>query len=270
MNNNKIEDILDCCIAEVSMGKTAEEALRQYPEVADDIRLMLTLACELRKLPGPSTSVSGLIRTMAKLSVQQTGKKTTAQRRKITLLSHSVLIRAAAVILIFFVAGWTTVTSSAQALPGDFLYPIKLFSERVRFFLAMKQENKAELCIVFSEERVKELVKRHSKGGGLNKRLLAAMLNEAKMALDAGSELPEVSRDLLNSRVALLSQFQKQTLEQLEKRASPEEKQDLKTYLDICCLRCTWMEQRIDGSAPDSAQPQSKQRQGCWDTCPRQ
>jgi len=267
--NTKIEDILEHCIAEVRMGKTPEETLRQYPDVADDIRPMLTLACELQKLPGPSTSVNGLIRTMAKLSVQQTGMKTTAQRRKITLLSHSVLIRAAAVILIVFLAGWTTVASSAQALPGDLLYPIKLFSERVRFCLAINQESKAELCIVFAEERVKELVKRHSKGGGLNKKLLAAMLNEAKMALDAGPELTEVSRGLLNCRVAFLSQFQKHTLEQLEKRASPEEKQDLKKYLDICCLRCSWMQQRMGGSEPDSAQPQSEQIRGCWDMCPR-
>ncbi len=267
--NTKIEDILEHCIAEVRMGKTPEETLRQYPDVADDIRPMLTLACELQKLPGPSTSVSGLIRTMAKLSVQQTGTKATAQRRKITLFSRPVLIRAAAVTLIVFVAGWTTVASSAQALPGDLLYPIKLFSERVRFCLAINQESKAELCIVFAEERVKELVKRHSKGGGLNKKLLAAMLNEAKMALDAGPELPEVSRDLLNSRVASLSQFQKHTLEQLEKRVSPEEKQDLKAYLDICCLRCCWMQQRMGGSEPDSAQQQSEQRRGCWDMCPR-
>ena len=267
--NTKIEDILNHCIAEVRMGKTPEETLRQYPDVADDIRPLLAMACKLRKLPGPSTSVSGLIRTMAKLSVQQTSMKTTAKHGKITFFCRPVLARVAAVILIGFLAGWTTVASSAQALPGDLLYPIKLFSERVRFFLAIKQENKAELCIVFAEERVKELVKRHSKGGGLNKRLLAAMLNEAKMALDASIELPEVSRGLLNSRVASLSQFQKYTLEQLEKRASPEEKQDLKTYLDICCLRCCWMQERMGGSEPDLAQPQSEQRRGCWDMCPK-
>jgi len=251
------------------MGKTPEEALRQYPDVADDIRPLLATACELQKLPGPSASVSALIRTMTKLSVQQAGTETIAQRRKITLFSRPVLVRVAAVILIVSIAGWTTVASSAQALPGDLLYPIKLFSERVRFFLAVRQENKAQLCIVFAEERVKELVKRHSEGGGLNKRLLAAMLNEAKMALDASIELPEVSRGLLNSRVASLSQFQKYTLEQLEKRASPKEKQDLKTYLDICCLRCCWMQERIGGSEPDLAKPQSEQRQGCWDMCPK-
>lgn len=267
--NSKIEDILEHCIAEVRMGKTPEETLRQYPDVADDIRPLLAMACELRKLPGPSTSVSGLIRTMAKLSVQQAGTKTTTKHRKVTLFSRPVLIRAAAVTLIVFVAGWTTVASSAQALPGDLLYPIKLFSEQVRFFLAINQESKAELCIVFAEERVKELVKRHSKGGGLNKKLLAAMLNEAKMALDASPELTEVSRGLLNSRLVFLSQFQKHTLEQLEKRASPEEKQDLKKYLDICCLRISWMQQRMGDSEPDSAQPQSEQRRGCWDMCPR-
>ncbi len=251
------------------MGKTPEEILRQYPDVADDIRPLLAIACQLQKLPGPSASVSGLIRTMTKLSVQQAGTKTTAKHGKITFFGRSVLVRVAAVILIVFIAGWTTVASSAQALPGDILYPIKLFSERVRFFLAIDQENKAELRIVFAEERVKELVKRHSEGGGLNKRLLAAMLNEAKMALDAGLELPEVSRGLLNCRVASLSQFQKYTLEQLEKRASPEEKQDLKAYLDICCLRCCWMQERMGGSEPDLAQPQSQQRQGCWDMCPK-
>lgn len=245
--NTELTDILDRCIAEIRAGKAPDDTLRQYPDVADEIRPLLAIACELQRLPEPGASVGGVARAMAKLSGQQTNTKSYTDRGRIALLSGPVLARAAAVVLIVFLAGWTTIASSAQALPGDLLYPVKLFSERVRFYLAINEESKAELRVVFSEERVKELVKSYSNGEGLDKTLLAAMLNEAQMALDAGPELPAVSRDLLNWRVAFLSKFQKHTLEQIEKRANPKEKQDLKAYLDICCRRCCSVPETPDG-----------------------
>ncbi len=256
--NAEIADILDHCIAEVRRGKAPEDMLRQYPDVADEIRPLLATAFELRKLPGPTASVGGLIRTMAKLSAQQTSTNKRAKHGKITFFCGPVLARVAAIILIGLLAGWTSIACSAQALPGDLLYPIKLFSERVRFCLAINEESKSELHIVFAEKRVKELVKRYNNGDGLDKRLLTAMLNEAQMALDAGPELTEVSRGLLNSRVVFLSKFQKHTLEQLEKRASPEDKKDLKAYLDICCRRCCSVQERLGGFEPDSGQPESE------------
>jgi hypothetical protein len=264
--NIKIEDILDRCIAEVKMGKTPDEALQQYPEAADDIRPLLAVACELQKLPTPSTSASGLIRTMAKLSVQQT--EATAQRRKTTLFSRPVLIRAVAVILIVFIAGWTTVTSSAQTLPGDLLYPLKLFTERVRFLLTINYEDKAELRIVFSEERLKELIKKHGKGKGIDKTLLYAMLDEAKMALDAGAKLPEVSRGLLISRVANLSEFQEKTLEQLKNHASPIEQEELMPFMDMCQRRCNWMREMMGDTDSGPMGPPAKMMQQWMKMCP--
>ncbi len=266
--NAKIEDILDSCIAEIRMGKTAEESLREYPEVVDDIRPLLAVACELQKLPEPSASTSGLIRTMAKLSIQHAETKTTVKRRKVTIFSRAVFVRVAAIVLIVFVAGWTTVTSSAQSLPGDMLYPIKLFTERVRFFLTINHEDKAELRIVFSEERLKELIKKHRKGGGIDRELLIAMLEEAKLAVEAGPELSEVSRGLLISRAAYLSEFQGKTLEQLKKHASPVEQEELMPFVDMCQRRSNWMREMMGDTDSEPMGPPAKMMQQWMKMCP--
>jgi len=52
-----------------------------------------------------------------------------------------------------------TVGATKNSLPGDFLYPIKLTSERMQVNLAANDEKKANLEITFAERRMEELQK---------------------------------------------------------------------------------------------------------------
>lgn len=58
-------------------------------------------------------------------------------------------------ILVIFITG-TTVTS-ANAIPGDFLYPVKRKVESTRVLLAPTQDSKLNLQINFAEKRFQEL-----------------------------------------------------------------------------------------------------------------
>jgi hypothetical protein len=73
-----------------------------------------------------------------------------------------------AMILIFGVilGGYTmTVGAAKNSLPGDFLYPIKLTTERMQVNLAGNDEKKTNLEIVFAERRLEEMQKVADKSG---------------------------------------------------------------------------------------------------------
>jgi hypothetical protein len=63
------------------------------------------------------------------------------------------------VVLLMLVVGtgMLGVNASKTSLPGDFLYPVKLTSEKVLVGFTAGEENKAEKRIEFVEERVKEI-----------------------------------------------------------------------------------------------------------------
>ena len=231
-----IEELLDRCLEAARSGGDTEELLRQHPEIADDVRPMLALAAELEELPGPAPSMAAMMRTLTRLAASPPAAGPAKPR--IRFFSRAVLARAAAVFLCVVLLGWGTVAASTGALPGDMLYPVKLLTERAQFFLTVNTEARAELRIVFSGERLKEALRKHEGGGGIDKALLRSMLDEAQRALDAGPDIPEARRGLLFSRIAYLSDFQKNILEQFKGRVSPEEQQALTPFIDACSQRC--------------------------------
>lgn len=231
---NNIEDILDQCLAELQNGKTLEEVLAGYPDHAEELRPLLETAAVLKELPDPEPSVNGLMEVMATMA----GEEHDLAVKKYRFFSRPILLRVAAAILILLFAGYGTVAVSANSLPGEMMYPIKLFTEKVRLFLAVTSENKVELRIVYSEERMKELVKKFNNGKGVDKNVLNAMLDEAKQALESTHKLPDDDKDLILPRISNLSHIQSTTLLAMKEKASPEEKEILAKCAKICAQRC--------------------------------
>ena len=229
-----IEDILDQCLEELQRGKTLDEVLSAHPDHAGELRPLLETATALKELPDPQPSMGGLMELMARQAVEEHE----LAARKYRFFSRPILLRVAAAILILFLAGYGTVAVSANALPGQMMYPVKLFTEKVRFFLAVTSENKVELRIVYSEERLKELVKKFNNGGGVDKNVLNAMLDEAKLALDSTHQMPADNKDLMLPRISKLSHLQSDTLLSLKTKASPEDREILAKCAKICAERC--------------------------------
>ncbi|NOZ21357.1 MAG: hypothetical protein GXP25_09745 [Planctomycetes bacterium] len=230
----KVEEILDQCIDAVRSGKSAEGILARHPGVADDVRPLVSLADELGELPGPSLSLRGAMSALARVTIK--GRE--AKERRGRRFSWGFVFRAAAVLLCVLFVGWGTVTASSHAVPGDMLYPVKVFTERVKFLLTISAEEKVELRIVFSEERLKEAVKKLQRGEGIDKALLESMLAEAKRALDESVKLPQHIRTVVVSRVGYLAAHQKAMLDDLEQRATPQEKKELRPIASMCASRC--------------------------------
>jgi hypothetical protein len=235
-----IEDILDQCIEDIQAGKSMEDVLKACPDVAAELRPLLQLAVKLEQLPTPEPSVQGLVRAMAH-SVVDAERPQRRSKGRLLLFPSPVLARVAASIAFIFLLGWGTTVASSDAVPGDFLYPVKRFTERVKFFLTINNENQAELRIVFSEERLAEAVKMHARGEGVDDVLLATMLEQARLAVEDAGDLPVAERKRVLARAASATAYQKQVLADMRESASEGEREKLDRWMERCRSRWEWM-----------------------------
>jgi len=209
-SEQQMADVLDACLEALRQGASLEQALARHPDHAEALRPLLELAQRLEALPSPQPSVSGLMKLVAELAAAPA-----RQGGKIARLlggSRPAWALAAAALLMVLVAGWGTVALSASSVPGDLLYPLKTLSEKVQWRLAMTPEEKAELRIVFSEERLREAVRKYRRQGTVDERLLAAMLAEAERALLASEKLPPDRRELVLQQLNGLAEYEKNVL----------------------------------------------------------
>lgn len=231
-----IEEILDLAIDKLIGGADIQDIEKAYPEYAEELRPLLEKVLLLQQAPEPNSkpSIQTLIKVASKISAE--GKQ--EKQKIIRFSSRPFLLRIAASIAILFFLGWGTVYASSDTVPGDWFYPIKLFTEKVRFLLSVNRENRVELRITYSTERLKELVKKYHSGDGLDRELLNQMLDEAKTALNDGQKLKTTTKPLLMERINNLSQLQGKTLKTWEKVAAPADKKLLQKSINMCMERC--------------------------------
>lgn len=297
----ELADILDRCLEQVRAGAPVTEVLRQYPDEAEQLRPMLALVVGLELLPDPGCSLERALPSLVKAAEEhkrQTTHKATAKTawwfrfwrpqtmrrtnkeaatvRWFSFRPVPLLYRLAAVTTVMVILFWGAGTISADAVPGDFLYPLKLLTERVKFFLTINSENKVELRIVFSSERLREAIRLHQRDGTLDPKLLQQMLEEARQAVQLSLGLPKTSRELLVAQTEHLSQFQGQTLEQFKQQLPEQEQAAVAPYVEMSGRRAAWMRQMCDdwrgetNAAPpqSNAAPGQNDRRYWMDMCP--
>ncbi|NIA14512.1 MAG: hypothetical protein GWP08_10565 [Nitrospiraceae bacterium] len=241
-----MENILDECVEEMRAGQNIEDVLEKHTQFAEELRPLLAIASRLESLPAPSPSMAGMTRSMTRFSSDAVARSRRKHRGWPALLYQPALARAAAILVVAAALLWGTTTVSAGALPGDLLYPIKLATERAKFYLTINPEEKAELRIVFSEERLKEVVKAYNRGDGVKEELLETMLEEARKAVEIGAGLTGESGDLLVVRAANLSDYQREVLKRLGDNAPPPDREVFTSWMDMCGQRGGWMRGWVD------------------------
>jgi hypothetical protein len=161
-------------------------------------------------------------------------------------------------------------------VPGDFLYPIKLATERVAFALTSSPDRRAELRLSFADSRLEELIRTAQANGRIDPDLLKLLLNEATLALeDAKPTSDERYRQLL-TRIDAFNTYQKQVFEQLQPAVHSDDTQLLARAISVCDERERWM-RRTWGGIQEPAPPeghsdtqrqpaQRRQQDRCWDS----
>lgn len=163
--NRKLEDVLDECLERMLRGESIEDCLNAYPEQAPELEPLLKTSLDLMQ----GTSAIPLSREFKTTARSQLGTMLhDRQGREAKKAGVSVWHRkwavAAATILVIVFCGVGTVAASANALPGEPLYPIKLAAEQVRVTLAFSDIDRAELHIQYAERRAAEIEQMANQG----------------------------------------------------------------------------------------------------------
>jgi hypothetical protein len=178
------EGILSQCLNDLEGGASVEECLARHPQWRDELESPLRIAQQLRSAPKvtPSPTFRGEARARMLSLIQTSGQVVPHEKAPIReVLSRRVwsLYRAlsvprrlsvpavAALLLVISMAiGGGVVYASGSSLPGDFLYPVKLTTERMRLALSPTEMGDASLHISFAGERLGEAVRASEMGDG--------------------------------------------------------------------------------------------------------
>jgi hypothetical protein len=244
-----IEEILDICLEKMKEGVSLDEVLTEYLDYRGELRELLTIAGDIDNTPLPHVRDKAVVSCLKKVNKALQSKKKQAWRDKLPRLQWPRLFhfpspawaKPLAFVLIVILISWSTASLSGDSLPGDILYPIKLTTEKVRFYLTTDPEGKAELRLVYSEERMRELVRYLDEKKKLNTQVLKAMLDEAALAVDNISRLPKDKAIVCCLKLEYLCAFHKDVLERLKSKVPSSQSQELDNAIQACHHRMEWM-----------------------------
>jgi hypothetical protein len=245
------EELLDICLEMASRGEDWEAFLAQYPASLREVAPLVLLAREVGEASGPAEATApgasaALLRLGRELAKRERQKEEAAHRTW-GWLWGSAWAKAAFAGVVMLVLGASSVELSARAVPGNFLYPVKILTERVHFALTSDLEERVELRLTFSERRLSEIVKTLKEGKGADRELITAMLDEARAALSDASQLPETRSAAYRSRIASLEEFQKKRLRSVEDMVPADRRQDVAEAIGMCDQGWARMREMMSG-----------------------
>lgn len=199
------ENLLDQCLRDIQSGKaTLEGCLDQYPEQREELEPLLNLAMRLQsveKISAPkefrNASKARLMRFLAGYNTSKSRRVQTQHRSSrpgvasknpswLNIFSSRALIPVIVTLLIVVILAGGVFTVSAQALPGETLYPAKLFAENVRLSISSSSLGAGQVHLAAANNRIYEV--------------------ETLTALNLDGEIP-VALDNYKVHVAALSEF---------------------------------------------------------------
>jgi hypothetical protein len=193
----------------------------------------MTFEKGLMDIPKPAINPEAMDKTIAAVQAIAAQKRSHVVRGFKSSFLNASLYTAASMLLGFIISG-TLFVSSAYSLPGSFLYPIKLISEKVVYSLHTTPDGKAELKIEFSQKRLDELTRIYKKKGLVDKQILAIFLKEAEASLKLSEALPQPQKQKLQHKIKLTHDAQMQCLSDMEKDASNADKAMLEACREHC------------------------------------
>jgi len=158
-----IEEALAWCLEALERRThSRQECLERYPGQGAELESLLDVVAELRAMPYALPSVDFRLHLRARLMAQArsrtrpTGRPAASRRLGgFARRAGSWASIAATVVALFATAG--AASASADALPGDFLYPAKLMVEAAQEILTLDPEAEAALHLRFADRRLAEL-----------------------------------------------------------------------------------------------------------------
>jgi hypothetical protein len=157
MNTDPRTIAFETCLQKLQAGESLDRVLKQYPQWADELRPLL-LAARAADSLGKSINIPihAQERNRARFMAQAQQYNRTSMGW-FTFNFSPLKLAALIIILVLIFGGLSSAVVSAQALPGDSLYPVKLITEQTRLFLTKDPTNRLKLEQSYDQERRQEV-----------------------------------------------------------------------------------------------------------------
>ncbi len=152
-------DALEECLAALEAGADLESVLGRYPAQRRVLQPLLETALAARQLAGEPAPAEVFHRSRTRLLAQAADRRAQSPSGYPRWQRLPRLGMAALVVLVILLSGGGLVAVSAQALPGDQLYPIKRVSETIQLDLTFDAEAHRLVEARFQERRLAEVEK---------------------------------------------------------------------------------------------------------------
>jgi hypothetical protein len=248
---SRIDDVFARLLEEIEDGRSIEDCLAEYPELAEELAPLLHLAGAVKQMPGPVPRPEAVQQAVSSVRHMVRGDTRAARRFSWrAFLLHPLTVSAALAASLVIVLGWTTVGLSAASLPGEFLYPVKRLSEQVQYFFTTSSEGKAEMHILFADRRTEEFIMTFEPGERIDQQLLESMLREAASAQQFVDKLPAEFGEVLQKRIEVCNQHQLSVLEQAREQTCDCDRDIIDAAINACRTRPGCMPDTGDADDP--------------------
>lgn len=164
---NNLHEALEVCLEAIEQGIDVETSLARYPDIADELRPILDVSANAKRMAAPTPSANVIRRNRVKF-LQRAAEMREAQAKSSSTPNWVNSLRrvaaALAVLAIAFISGTGLVRASSGTLPGDHLYPVKRTWEDVSLLFTFDSTRREALEIEHENERVDEVHRLFAEG----------------------------------------------------------------------------------------------------------
>lgn len=212
-----LEQVLENCLGLMTQGVSVEDCLAAHPQLADELEPLLRTASTIHEQLTPGMPQTAKLRARARVMGEWDRRH---QPSRQNWAFPSFLPRwaavAAALVLAIFLGSVGTVSAAGNAVPGDYLYPIKEARENTQLWLGRSPEAKIDIYSRMVKERVKELRELAMEGSVDDSSVALARLQshvaDVAQLAEQGIQPPGGTPRAINSK--LLSQLEEAMTEQ--------------------------------------------------------
>jgi hypothetical protein len=235
-------DLLDTCIADIRSGQaTVERCLEQHADHALALEPLLREVAGLTALP-PVFMPAGAVDVLEQRLLGRAAKVKAAipQKRRATggsswlCLSRGRRLWPAvlSLVLALVIASTWTVSASADSLPGETLYPLKLVTEKARLAVTFRDEARVQLHMSFADRRLDEMQSLVANDKAVKEDLLNALVAETRLAAEGIEKIGGDKKAAIGTKLLALTERQQAVLTSVRERAPEAAQRGLNRALE--------------------------------------
>jgi hypothetical protein len=181
--------------------------------------------------PSPSFFAAARVRFL--MTAARLRRETAPAARRIPSLmpGFRALAGVSAALVLFLGFSTYTVASASSALPGDWRYPVKLQTERVRLALALSEGAKRDVRLDLAHERARELRRLAQRGHTIGPSELHRLVAQTAPLVSDADGGDWDANDL--ERLQQVSELQKTVLQEVAPQVEPAAQDELAQAVDV-------------------------------------